>query len=52
MTKKHFKELAAIVRLYSQTQYHYQIFNDLADFCKNHNTRFDRDKFRFECGIG
>ncbi len=53
MTRKHFQALAAIVaKCESSTSddVHWRLANDMADFCAQQNTRFDRDRFMVACG--
>lgn len=62
MTKKHFKQLADVLRvtgnrlaIHSNGQYNREIHEALVDMiasiCKNDNARFDYERFREACGI-
>ena len=48
MTRKHFKALAQI--LHDHKAYGVLI-RDMADFCYNHNSNFDRARFYDACGL-
>jgi hypothetical protein len=59
MSKKHFIELAEIIRVNSNPKLHgdearqavAQVAQDLADFCKRQNSNFDRARFLEACNV-
>lgn len=54
MTRKHFEELAAIVRRSTQPSSieRITVAEELAEFCATQNPRFDRGRFFEACGLG
>ena len=48
LTRKDFKELAGIMREHKADGV---MIRDIADFCYNSNSRFDRARFYDACGL-
>ena len=48
MSRKHFKALAEIMREHKADG---GMIRDLADFCYNSNSNFDRARFYHACGL-
>ena len=48
MTRKHFRELARIMREYDANPL---LIREVADFCSSENSRFDRSLFYVACGL-
>lgn len=56
MTRKHFKALAARIKwlrdgINLQPWQHEALAAELADFCRQQNDLFDREKFLAACGV-
>ncbi len=51
MTRKHFKELARILKDTDTATLNPVLIREIANFCYNENPRFDRGRFYDACGI-
>lgn len=51
MTRKHFRVIAATVRLIPDLRYRRQQANRMAVLCRKANPRFDRIRFLKACGV-
>lgn len=51
MTRKHFIQIAKILKDFRKTENFYILVTDFTNFCEKANPNFDRNKFIEACGI-